>query len=107
MSTAFDRAAAALFGNADLAAAATLYPAGDLLSGVAVQVILSQPDQESEFGESRVRGVQTVASLLVIDAPALAKGDVLAVGGVSYTVAAAPERDAARTTWRALLAKSA
>lgn len=105
MATAFDRAAAALFGNADLAAAATIYPSGNMLAGVAVQVILSQPDQDSEFAETRVRGVQTVASLLVSAAPALAKGDVLAVGGVSYTIAATPERDAARTTWRALLAR--
>lgn len=107
MPTAFDRAAAVLFGNADLAAAATLYPGGNFTLGVPVSVILSRADQDSEFGENRVRGVQTIVSVLVADAQDLAKGDVLIVGADTFRLAEAPERDAARTRWTASVSKEA
>lgn len=107
MPTAFDRAAAVIFGNADLAAAATLFPGGNMAVGVAVSVILSRADQDSEFGESRLRGVQTIASLLVAEAPNLAKDDVLIVGADTFRLAETPERDAARTRWTASVAKVA
>lgn len=107
MPTAFDRAAAVISGNVDLSAAATLFPAGDLEAGTAVSVILSRADADSEFGESRVRGIQTIASILVAEAPGLAAGDLLRIGTETFRIAAAPDRDAARTTWSALLARVA
>lgn len=105
MASAFDRAAAALFGNADLGAAAIYYPGGDLAVGVTITAILSRADLDSEFGEARVGGVNTVASVSVAEAPDFAKGDLLAIGAEMFRVAEAPKRDAARTTWRAAVAR--
>lgn len=105
MASAFDRAAAAIFGNADLGVAATHYPGGNLAAGVLVTVILSRADQDSEFGEARVRGANTVASVAVAAVPEFAKGDLLAIGSETFRVVEAPERDASRTIWRAALAR--
>lgn len=105
MTGAFDRAAAAMFGNADMGVAAVYYPGGVLSAGVNVSVILSRADQSPEFAETQIRGVNTVMAVRIIDAPELAKGDLVYIGTERFRISSAPLRDAARTTFKCLVTR--
>lgn len=99
--SAFAAAARALFRDRNLSVPALYRAGGDPgATGVAVRVILSEPDVQIEYGGARI--VSGTAILEVGDeAVALpAPGDTFEVGAVVHVVTSAPMRDVERLSWR-------
>jgi len=77
---------------------ATYTPSGG--QSMSVRVVPIQPDDEVQFGESRL-GASTTRFLVAVEAvPTPKSGDVLAFGQETFTVQGRPERDERRTFWR-------
>jgi hypothetical protein len=107
MTSAFDRAAAVMFGNADMSVAAIYYPGGDFTAGEHIQVCLSRADQSVEFADAKVVGTNTVMSVQCALAPLLAKGCLVKIGLENFRVSSTPIRDAARVVQKCLLTRVA
>jgi hypothetical protein len=98
--TVFEAAAAALFRDPNMAAEA-IYRPGGIGGGTLVRVIRSAPDRFAPYGEGRFVTDSVGLDVAVADAPGLAEGDTVEIGGTLYTIRGAPIRDADRLVWSA------
>lgn len=89
--------ASAIF-DGPLAVDASYEPEGEW--SIALRVIPVLGDAESDFGAATFRSEAAVFWVLVADVASPAAGDVLTVGGDSYTVQGTPVRDERRLKWR-------
>lgn len=93
MADVFDKAVDGVFARFCLDAAYT--PVGGV--AVAVKVLAARPDVEiSGFGQTRHKAAQGLFEVRAVEVAAPAKGDVLVVGGVTYTVASFKTKDPRR-----------
>lgn len=92
MSFAFAAALDALFADPNLGADALWKPGG--VGGVPARVVRKAPDQVEPFGSSRAVLGSMVVDLRRGDAPTLAEGDVIEIGGAAFRVIAEPVADA-------------
>lgn len=99
--TAFASASAVLFADPHLSTAAVWTPAGG--DPVALRLMLRRPDQVQDWGEARIVTGTVRADIRTADAPDLAEGDAISVGGAAYTVTGDPTRDALQLVWSATL----
>ena len=66
---------------------------------VSLRVIRKSPDALSSFGEASLVSDQTVADVMVADAPTIATGDVLVIEREWFVVQSEPIRDRERLTF--------
>lgn len=95
--SAFSEMWDALFADDNIATDAEYTPAAGAAS--TVRVILRQPDAQLELLGG---GVVTASTALVVRVSQVADpkvGETFEVGGVVYTINAAPKRDAKRLVW--------
>ena len=97
-----DVALAVMFTNPVMARDATWVPGGTG-PGQPLRVILRSPDTVAEFGATRVWSETVVADIRVVEAPALAPGDLIDLDSMSYIVQGEPVRDRERLIWTAEL----
>ena len=98
--TAFATAATTLFRDPNVAVDA-IYSPGGIGGGVPVRVIRAAPDRLAQFGEGRFVTDTVGLDIAVADAPDLAEGDTIEIGGTLYTILGEPIRDADRLVWSA------
>lgn len=98
--TAFDVAADFLFADLNLASDAT-YRVGGVGAGVPIRAARRAPDDMASFREGRFATDTVRLDLRVSDAPNLAPGDTIQIGGTVYEVRAEPMRDPLRLFWTA------
>ncbi len=96
--SAFATALDALMGDANLAVDVQ-YRQGGSSAPTTLRAILSQPDLDVRFGDSRVRAASTRIMLRISDVPLLAPGDTLEINSVVYVLYEAPEKDSSRLSW--------
>lgn len=92
MSAAFAAAVDALFADPNLGADALWKPGG--VGGVPVRIVRKAPDQVEPFGDSRAVLGSVAVDLRCAEAPTLAEGDVIEIGGAASRVIAEPLADA-------------
>lgn len=92
MSAAFAAAMDALFADLNLGADAIWRPGG--IGDVPVRIVRKAPDQVEPFGDSRALLGSLAVDVRRSDAPMLAEGDVIEIGGVAFRVIAEPVADA-------------
>lgn len=80
-----------------------LWKAGGVGAGVPVRVVRRSPDRVERFGDSRALLDSLAVDLRRSDAPTLAEGDVVEIGGTAFRVIAEPVADALGLTWTAEL----
>jgi hypothetical protein len=98
--TAFAVAIGAIFADRNMAQDALWRPGGTG-APVPVRVIRRAPDAEVSWGEARARIPAVLLDVRTTEAPTLASGDEIEVGGVAYRVQGAPRRDSLRLMWTA------
>lgn len=96
----FAAAVDALFADPNIATDAT-WRAGGLGVPVAIRIVLARPDDAIGFGAARLRSDTCRIDVRVADVPNLAGGDSIVIGGTTWIVQGAPQRDADRLVWRA------
>jgi hypothetical protein len=95
--SAFSAALHALFGDPNLARAATYEPAdGD---PIAVRVITRRADAVTEFGGGRLWSETTRFDLRVAEVAEPQPGDRIALDGEAFVVQGEPVRDRERLIW--------
>lgn len=94
----FDTALTALLDDANLGVDVA-YRQGGVAAPILLRAILSRPDLDAGFGETRVRAGSMRLHLRIADAPDLAAGDTFQVGSDVYVAFEAPERDTLRLSW--------
>lgn len=80
-----------------------LWKAGGVGVGVPVRVVRRSPDRIERFGDSRALLGSLAVDVRHSDAPTLAEGDVVEIGGTTFRVIAEPAADALGLTWTAEL----
>ena len=98
--TAFDLATDSLFADQNLAVDALLR-VGGTGPALAIRVIRAMPDQFASFGDGRFVVDTVLLNIRQVDAPALAAGDTLEIGGQQHEVQGTPTRDTNRLVWLA------
>lgn len=98
--SAFAAANDILFEDDNLSLAA-LWKAAGVGPGVLVRVVLSAPDEEIGFRETRLVVGTVILEVRTSDVAALTKGDTFTVGAAVYVVTGDPRRDDMHLTWRA------
>lgn len=101
MGTAFDRLAATIIADPNVASDALYGAGGGVQDGVPIRCLLRRPDIVSQFGESRFASTTILIEVKVADAPDLAKGDWFKIGAETWTVRTDPRRDPERLFWLA------
>lgn len=97
--TAFAAALGALFFDPHLSLPA-LYRAGGAGPETPVRVMRRAPDEIVPWRDARAVVDTVFFDMRISDAPQLAAGDRIEVGGAVFEVLGAPERDAERTIWQ-------
>ncbi len=97
---AFAAANDILFEDENLSLAATWKAAG-AGAGVEVRIVLSEPDREIDWRETRLVVGTVILEVRTSDVAALAKGDTFTVGSAVYGVTGDPRLDDMHLTWRA------
>ncbi|MCB1340624.1 MAG: hypothetical protein KDK24_06085 [Pseudooceanicola sp.] len=95
---AFETAMAAIFRDANMAADALYHPGGS--GDVAIRIIPARPDEEIEFGRSRLVSPTFVFHVAAAEIAAPAEGDEVTYLGDRYRVQGVPVRDDRRLHWR-------
>lgn len=98
--SAFDAAAALLFGDPNLAVAAIYREAGTG-APVPINVIAEEPDQLSRFNEGRFVSDSLIVHIRIAEAPNLQAEDTLEIGATVFVVQGSPVRDSLLILWRA------
>ena len=100
MATAFDFMTDALFNDLNMADDATWQQLG-VGSPVAIKVLKRAPDEIADWnGGSYVVGTLFL-EIRIADVPNLAETDTITIGGTTYVIKGAPQRDAEGLTWLA------
>lgn len=99
--SAFQRLAATLVADPNVASDAAYGEGGGAGDGVPVRVILRQPDRVGTFGDSRFLSSTILIEVKIAHAPNLAVGDWFKIDGVTWEVRADPQRDTERLFWTA------
>lgn len=81
-----------LFAAPNIGEQATWRPGG--AGGSPIRVIRRQPDQVVGFGDTRALLPTVLLEMRVVDAPTLAEGDAIVIGGSTFRILAAPKLDA-------------
>ncbi len=89
-----------LFEDENLSLAA-LWKAAGAGAGVEVRIVLSEPDREIDWRETRLVVGTVILEVRTSDVAALTKGDTFSVGSAVYVVTGDPRRDDMHLTWRA------
>lgn len=97
---AFAAANDILFEDENLSLAA-LWKAAGSGAGVPVRIVLSEPDEEVGWRETRLVVGAVILEVRSSDVAALVKGDTFTVGSAVYVVTGDPRRDDMHLTWRA------
>lgn len=98
---AFQRLAATLVADPNVATDAAYGAGGGDGDGVPVRVILRQPDRVGAFGDTRFLSSSILIEVQIADAPDLALGDWFKIDGTTWVVRADPQRDTERLFWTA------
>lgn len=91
-----------MFGNPIMARAATWY-SGGVGAGTSVRVITKEPDAVTGYGTGQLWSETMMVDIRVFEAPSLAEGDELEIGGARFVVQGEPKRDRDRLIWTAEL----
>ena len=97
---AFAAANDILFEDENLSLAA-LWKAAGSGAGVPVRIVLSEPDEEMGWRETRLVVGAVIIEVRMSEATSVGKGDTFAVGSAVYVVSGDPKRDDLHLTWRA------
>ena len=87
-----------LFKNPSIGAAAT-YFAGGVGAGVAVRVVLRQPDETRRFGGTQLTSDTLTLDVRVAEVPDPRSGDRFRIGEVDRVIQGSPERDSLQLVW--------
>ena len=96
--TAFSAATLTIFRDRNLAADAIWFAQG-VGPGLAVRVIVSQPDLRGEWNQVAIASSTTMVQVQVAQVPEPVAGDLVQIGVVVYRVQGEPERDILRLVW--------
>lgn len=88
----FAIAMSSIFADPNMAVAA-------VRDGITLRVILSNPDEISEFRDTRIVSTTLRGEVMIGSAPDLADGDVLTISGADYRVQGVPISDVERLTF--------
>ncbi|GAB4543610.1 MAG: hypothetical protein Tsb0020_55370 [Haliangiales bacterium] len=95
--SAFARASAALFADANLAADATYTPQGG--SAATIRAIRTAPDAARDWNGGAIFSETVTFRIAVAEVPAPAAGDRIEAYGEARIVQGAPQRDVERLSW--------
>ena len=98
MTDAFAAANATMFADENITLEAIYTPDGG--DAVSVRVVPEQPDRLTGFGGAGIVSDTAVFVVPVAAVAAPAAGDQIEVGGATYTVQGAPQRDDLQLVWR-------
>jgi hypothetical protein len=95
---AFAQAAAAVFNDPNMAAAA-IYRAGGFAPDIPVRIIRRRPDVDIGFNERRLSSATVMIHVRVAEVANPADGDVFIVGSEHFRVLGAPQRNDRQMIW--------
>lgn len=78
-----------------------LWKAGGAGAGVSVRIVISEPDVEQDWRETRLVLNAVIIEVRMSEAANVAKGDTFTVDTAVYIVSGDPKRDDLQLTWRA------
>lgn len=96
--TAFATAMAVLFADRNMAVDAVLTPGGTG-TPLSLRAMRRRPDEVEDWGRSQIQSPTAVLDIRVADAPDLARGDRIDIGGDALRVRSLPRRDREGLVW--------
>jgi len=94
---AFAAAMDAIFGDINMAADATWYPAGG--APQPVRVIRKAPDEVTAFGAAQILSDTTLIDVRISEMANPKPGDGISIGAENFTIQGEPKRDRDRLLW--------
>lgn len=78
-----------------------LWKAGGAGAGVPVRVVISEPDVEQDWRDTRLVLHAVILEVRMSEVATVAHGDTFTVGTAVYVLSGEPKRDDLHLTWRA------